>query len=65
MVLYRKRDFYFSGTSKLAGLGLGLGLEPSGLGLGLETSGLGLGLGLEQVLAVLINCLLLTFNSID
>ena len=55
MVLYRKRDFYFSGTSKLAGLGLGLGLEPSGLGLGLglETSGLGLGLGLEHVLTVL------------
>ena len=49
MVLYRKRDFYFSGTSKLAGLGLGLGLEPSGLGLGLglEPTGLGLGLGLE------------------
>ena len=44
-----------------SGLGLGLGLEPSGLGLGLETSGL----GLEQVLAVLINCLLLTVKSID
>src|SRR6266536_2043448 len=38
----------------LAGLGLGLGLEPCGLGLGLGLESCGLDLGLERPVLVLV-----------